>query len=107
MTIGGKAVAVLGELDVFGESALFTDGNDLSIRGATVTTINGEGEHVQLLALPREKFNKLLASGTLNEDCISKLKKVAEKRKRENKNAERLPLPPQAKLEEVGMVAVD
>ena len=52
-----------------------------------MTTINDESEDVQVLALSREKFNKLIASGDLNEDCVKKLKIVAEKRRKENKNA--------------------
>ena len=87
VTIDGKPIAVLGELDFFGESALFTDGQSRSKRGATVTTINDEGENaVQVLALSRMKFNKLIASGDLNEDCVHKLKGVAEKRRQENKH---------------------
>ena len=62
-------------------------GQGRSRRGATVTTINDESEDVQVLALSREKFNKLIASGDLNEDCVKKLKIVAEKRRKENKNA--------------------
>ena len=86
VTIDGKPIALLGELDFFGESALFTDGQSRSKRGATVTTINDEGETVQVLALSRLKFNKLIASGDLNEDCVHKLKRVAEKRRKENEH---------------------
>ena len=86
VTIDGKPIAVLGELDFFGESALFTDGQGRSRRGATVTTINDESEDVQVLALSRMKFNKLIASGDLNEDCVNKLKLVAEKRRQENEH---------------------
>ena len=84
VTMNGKAIALLGELDIFGENALFTGANGKSRRGATVTTINDDIEKVQLLALPRKKFDKLLASGTLNEDCIQKLKQVAAMRKQKN-----------------------
>ena len=65
---------------------MFTDGQGRSRRGATVTTINDEKEDVQVLALSRKKFNKLIASGDLNEDCVKKLKTVAEKRRKENEN---------------------
>jgi len=83
--LDGKPVAMLGEMDIFGESALFTDGNGQSIRGATVTTvIDGLDNNVQVLALPRAKFNTLLASGVLNEHCVNKLKAVAEQRRQEN-----------------------
>jgi hypothetical protein len=85
VTMNGKAIALLGEMDIFGESALFTDGNGQSKRGATVSTINDEIENVKVLALRRRKFQKLLASGTLAEDCLSKLKQLAEDRKKENK----------------------
>ena len=85
--IDGNAIAQLGELDIFGENSLFTDGNVKSIREATVTTMI-DNENVRLLSLPRLKFNKLLSSGTLNEDCMDRIKRVAEKRKKENKTLE-------------------
>ena len=88
--LDGNPVAMLGEMDIFGESALFTDGQGRSRRGATVTTINDEKEDVQVLALSRKKFNKLIASGDLNEDCVNKLKLVAEKRKKENEQKNRV-----------------
>jgi len=84
VTMNGKAIALLGELDIFGENALFAGANGVSKREATVATINDEIENVQLLALPRKKFDKLLASGALNEECIVKLKQVAEMRKKKN-----------------------
>ena len=84
VTMNGKAIALLGELDIFGENALFAGANGVSRREATVTTINDEIENVQLLALPRKKFDKLLASGALNKECIHKLKQVAEMRKKKN-----------------------
>ena len=71
-------------MDIFGESALFTGAKGASRRGATVTTKNGENEAVQVLALRKVQFNALLASGTLNEDCLNKLKRVAEQRRQEN-----------------------
>ena len=83
VSIDGEAIALLGELDIFGESALFPDGDGKSVRGATVSTTD---QIVQVLALPRKKFNNLLVSGTLNEDCIEKLRKVAEARKEKNSN---------------------
>ena len=81
VSIDGEAIALLGELDIFGESALFPDGGGKSVRGATVSTTD---QIVQVLALPRKKFNNLLVSGTLNEDCIQKLKQVAAMRKQKN-----------------------
>jgi CRP-like cAMP-binding protein len=84
VTIDGKPVAMLGAMDIFGESALFTGANGTLRRGATVTTKNGENEDVQVLALRRIQFNALLASGTLNEDCVNILKGVADQRRQEN-----------------------
>ena len=84
ITVDGQPIAVLGELDIFGESSLFVDAKGQSIRNATVTkTVN---EHcLQLLTLSRDKFNVLLASGALNEDCINKLKLVADQRAKTNR----------------------
>jgi CRP-like cAMP-binding protein len=108
VTIDGKPIAVLGELDFFGESALFTDGQSRSKRGATVTTINDEGENaVQVLALSRMKFNKLIASGDLNEDCVHKLKGVAEKRRQENKHNNAKKKPTTSRSSEVGEVKME
>ena len=81
VSIDGNAVALLGELDIFGESALFTEANGLSKRRATVSTVD---QSVQLLALSQMKFNNLLASGALNEECVNKLRQVAEQRKQAN-----------------------
>ena len=81
VTIDGKAIAVLGESDIFGENSFFADVNGVSRNEVTVTTINNEIGNVQVLALPRVKFNKLLAAGTLTEDFEKKLKEVAKKRK--------------------------
>ena len=84
VTIDGKPVAMLGAMDIFGESALFPGANGTSKRGATVTTKMSDNEDVQVLALRKIQFNALLASGTLNEDCLNKLKGVAEQRRQEN-----------------------
>jgi CRP-like cAMP-binding protein len=84
VTIDGKPVAMLGAMDIFGESALFPGANGTSKRGATVTTKMSGNEDVQVLALRKIQFNALLASGTLNEDCLNKLKGVAEQRRQEN-----------------------
>ena len=81
VSIDGNAVALLGELDIFGESALFTEANGLSKRRATVSTTD---QSVQLLALSQMKFNNLLASGALNEECVNKLRQVAEQRNQAN-----------------------
>ena len=39
---------------------------------------------VQLLCLSKEKFDRLVESNTLNEDCMVKLKEIAEQRAKEN-----------------------
>ena len=67
---------------IFGEGALYPDQNGIALRGATVQSMGSED--VQLLCLTKEKFDRLVASNTLNEDCMNKLKKVAEKRAKEN-----------------------
>merc|ERR1712072_771565 len=79
----GKEIAVLTEENgIFGEGALYPDQNGIALRGATVTTMGSED--VQLLCLTKEKFDRLVASNTLNEDCMNKLNKIAEKRAKEN-----------------------
>jgi len=84
ITVNGQPIAVLGELDIFGESSLFVDAKGQSIRNATVTKTVDE-RCLQLLTLSRDKFNVLLASGALNEDCINKLKLVADQRAKKNR----------------------
>merc|ERR1712166_1174304 len=77
VTRNGNEIAVLTELNgIFGEAALYPDKNGIALRGATVTTMGSEG--VQLLCLSKEKFDRLVASNTLNEDCMKKLTKIAE-----------------------------
>ena len=70
------------ENGIFGEGALYPDQNGIALRGATVQTMGSED--VQLLCLTKEKFDRLVASNTLNEDCMKKLKQVAEERAKEN-----------------------
>merc|ERR1712166_1091398 len=78
----GKEIAVLTqENGIFGEGALYPDKNGIALRGATVSA---GSENVQLLCLTKEKFDRLVASNTLNEDCMNKLKAVADKRTKEN-----------------------
>merc|ERR1712195_147383 len=73
----GEDIAVLTELNgIFGESALYPDQNGIALRGATVMTMGSKD--VQLLCLTKEKFDRLVASNTLNEDCMKKLTKIAE-----------------------------
>ena len=70
------------ENGIFGEGALYPDQNGIALRGATVQSMGSED--VQLLCLTKEKFDRLVASNTLNEDCMNKLNKIAEKRAKEN-----------------------
>merc|ERR1712166_768285 len=79
----GNEIAVLTEENgIFGEAALYPDQNGIALRGATVQSMGSAD--VQLLCLTKEKFDRLVASNTLNEDCMNKLKQVAEKRAKEN-----------------------
>merc|ERR1712166_295322 len=83
VTRDGKKIAELtDENGIFGEGALYPDQNGIALRGATVTSMGSES--VQLLCLSKDKFDRLVASNTLSEDCMNKLKKVAEKRAKEN-----------------------
>ena len=75
MTIGGKHVAELGELSVFGESAIFAEN---ATRNATVTG------KVKVLEMSRPKWNSLLASGVLSPACVAALQAVREARIRMN-----------------------
>ena len=84
----GEKIAVLTEENgIFGEGALYPDQNGIALRGATVTSMGSED--VQLLCLTKEKFDRLVASNTLNEDCMNKLNKIAEKRAKENNDLEK------------------
>jgi CRP-like cAMP-binding protein len=80
VTIDGRPITLLGALDIFGEIALFTGANGQSVRSATVTKM--VDKDLQLLTLSRAKFNALIASGTLNKDCMAKLKMVAGQRQK-------------------------
>merc|ERR1712166_1038317 len=82
MRNGKKIAELTDENGIFGEGALYPDQNGIALRGATVTSMGSES--VQLLCLSKDKFDRLVASNTLNEDCMNKLKKVAEKRAKEN-----------------------
>merc|ERR1712195_328725 len=72
VTIAGKEISRVHELEVFGESALFPSKNGLAIRSATVTSVG----IVQLLSLSKEHFDALVESNTLNENCMKKLRQV-------------------------------
>jgi len=79
--INGEVVATLNELEIFGENALFamsksdTAATTSRTRGATVTAVD---DTVQLLCLSLVNFQGLLNSGTLDEECLKKLKAVAD-----------------------------
>ena len=80
--IDGARIAVLKELDVFGESALFPDASGSCVRSATVKV---SAQSVQLLVLHKADLERLIGSGVLNPECVQALEKVAEKRRVENK----------------------
>ena len=74
-TIGGKHVAKLTDLSVFGESAIFAEN---ATRNATVTG------NVKVLEMSRSKWNSLLASGVLSQECVTALQAVRKARIRMN-----------------------
>merc|ERR1712166_1386599 len=87
VTRNGKKIAELtDENGIFGEAALYPDQNGIALRGATVTSMGSES--VQLLCLSKDRFDRLVASNTLNEDCMKKLKKISEQRAEENAKSE-------------------
>jgi CRP-like cAMP-binding protein len=100
VTIDGRPITLLGALDIFGEIALFTDASGQSIRSATVRKMIDKD--LQLLTLSRAKFNALIASGTLNESCMNKLKLLAEQRKKEHMPLDQAPK--QDRTQEQGQV---
>ena len=76
-------VAMLHELDVVGESALFgigENGDESPTRTATVIT----GEDLEVLVLSRKDLQALVASGHLDQQCMNALKKVAKQRNIQN-----------------------
>ena len=83
--IKGSRVAVLKELDVFGESALFPDASGASVRSATVTAST---QVVQLLVLHKTDLDRLVVSNVLQPECVQELAAVAERRKLENEKRE-------------------
>ena len=58
---------------VFGEGALFPNKDGIAIRSGTVIA----AENVQLLCLSKVKFEQLLDSGTLDNECMAKLEHIA------------------------------
>ena len=82
-------VAVLKELDIFGEAALYSsgDGNDAhSCRTATVTAM----EEVEVLGLSREQLASLLLSGYLNDQCMIELKEMSKMRQKQNESLSKI-----------------
>jgi len=69
ITVQGNEVATMQELAVFGESALFGKG---AKRNATVTA----AINVEVLVLSREALERVIASGDLDEQSVSELKRV-------------------------------
>ena len=87
--VNKEKVAVLNELSVFGESALFgIDG--VAKRGGTVTAVND----VQLLSLTKANFDYLVESGALNENCTKKLNQMMAEHVKEDKERSNLPSSP-------------
>lgn len=83
-------VAVLKELDIFGEAALFSssgDGKDAhSCRTATVTAM----EEVEVLVLSRGQLASLLQSGYLNDQCMIELKEMSKMRQKQNESLSKI-----------------
>ena len=83
-------VAVLKELDIFGEAALFSslgDGKDAhSCRTATVTAM----EEVEVLVLSRDQSASLLQSGYLNDQCMIELKEMSKMRQKQNESLSKI-----------------
>jgi len=103
VSIDGNLVTVLGELDVFGEQALFGDAT--SKRGATVET-SGDGP-VQVLALSRTKFDQLIASGILNQACVITLKRETSKRIQRNEQMMKAKAAERQSIPKVGMTGTN
>ena len=80
VAVGGVHVRRLEELSVFGEAALFPDGEGPARRTATVTVARGGG--VRLLCLSKAAFDGLVASGAIGPACTAALAEVAARRKR-------------------------
>ena len=93
VTIGEEKVAVLPELSVFGESALFEGG----IRNATVAVSGDAHAAVKLLVLSRRAHLDLMQSGTLDAACVRALQEVAARRQRMNEKLSLAGPPPPPK----------
>ena len=75
--VNEKKVATLNKkYQVFGEGALFPNKDGIAIRSGTVIA----AENVQLLCLSKVKFEQLLDSGTLDNECMAKLEHIAQQR---------------------------
>ena len=81
VSITGSHVALLHEMDVFGESALFPDATGASVRSATVTATAAT---VSLLVLKKSELDALVEREVLDHRCIQALAKVAERRRQQN-----------------------
>ena len=76
-------VATLHELDIFGESALFSTGENGEKSPKRTATVTSK-ENVEVLALSRTVLQGLVATGHLDEQCMGALKKVATQRSVQN-----------------------
>ena len=88
--IDGQKIATCKAGEVFGESALFLDSQGrIGKRTATVAVSCGNqtDEFVQILSLPKNKFDRLVRTGILDEkDMFLKLKKIVNDRKKKTVN---------------------
>jgi CRP-like cAMP-binding protein len=80
VSIDGKLVGQLRKFDVFGEAAMFTDGEH-SKRNATVTA----EEDLDVLYLSRSDLQDLMESGEMDENCVQVLQDMANQRKVEDR----------------------
>ena len=74
ITINDNVVATLGKGKIFGERALFTSGDEASIRSATVVAV----EETEVLILTCNEFQQLITSGDLDEECVEHLRHVGD-----------------------------
>ena len=84
VNIDGAVIAVLGDLELFGEGALFPPvqaSGMIATRAATVIVVS---EKIQLLTLSKENFDRLASSGTLDEACLKNFEALSERRAKEN-----------------------
>jgi CRP-like cAMP-binding protein len=77
-TVNGRTVGKLTAVDVFGENALF--GNGEQVRSATVTAVSA----LEVLVLTRQDLTALVESNHLDKTCLEELTLVAAERAKSN-----------------------